>query len=64
MYANTTNTDELLADDKAMYKIPPFPYTQPQMKYYHVDISCDTDINPHWNDYDWISGADISRSNG
>jgi DNA repair photolyase len=23
------------------------------MKYY-VDISCDTDINLHWNDYDWI----------
>jgi hypothetical protein len=23
-------------------------------KYYYVDISCDTDINLHWNDYDWI----------
>jgi spore photoproduct lyase len=33
-----------------------FPWGPNQVdeKYYYVDISCDTDINLHWNDYDWI----------
>jgi hypothetical protein len=35
---------------------PAFPRVPNQVdeKYYYVDISCDTDINLHWNDYDWI----------
>jgi hypothetical protein len=52
MYVNT-NTDELLAEcDKATR--PAFPRVPNQVdeKYYYVDISCDTDINLHWNDYD------------
>jgi spore photoproduct lyase len=54
LYVNT-NTDELLAEcDKAIQDLP-FPRVPNQeMKYYYVDISCDTDINLHWNDYDWI----------
>jgi spore photoproduct lyase len=54
LYVNT-NTDELLAEcDKAIQE--PFPRVPNQVdeKYYYVDISCDTDINLHWNDYDWI----------
>jgi spore photoproduct lyase len=55
LYVNT-NTDELLAEcDKAIQDLP-FPRVPNQVdeKYYYVDISCDTDINLHWNDYDWI----------
>jgi hypothetical protein len=54
LYVNT-NTDELLAEcDKAIQDLP-FPRVPNQVdeKYYYVDIS-DTDINLHWNDYDWI----------
>jgi spore photoproduct lyase len=54
LYVNT-NTDELLAEcDKAIQDLP-FPRVPNQVdeKYYYVDISCDTDINLHWN-YDWI----------
>jgi spore photoproduct lyase len=55
LYVNT-NTDELLAEcDKAIQDLL-FPRVPNQVddKYYYVDISCDTDINLHWNDYDWI----------
>jgi spore photoproduct lyase len=36
------------------YKTFPRVPNQVDEKYYYVDISCDTDINLHWNDYDWI----------
>jgi hypothetical protein len=48
-----TNTDELLAEcDKAIQDLPSLEYPTKYEKYYYVDISCDTDINLHWNDYD------------
>ncbi len=63
IYINT-NTDQILAEcDKAVRNLP-FPKQPNQVSdnYYFVDISCDTDINRHWNDYDWFYVFDYFKN--
>lgn len=54
LYINT-NTDEILEQCNLAIANKPFPKIPNQVddKYYFVDISCDTDINNHWKDYNW-----------
>jgi spore photoproduct lyase len=63
IYVNT-NTDEILEQcDKAIQKLP-FPKIPNQVDntFYYVDISCDTDINNHWNLYDWFYVFDFFKN--
>ena len=63
LYINT-NTDEILnqCDIATMHLQWPKVPNQIDDKYYYVDISCDTDINNHWFDYDWVYVFDYFKS--
>ena len=63
IYVNT-NTDQILAECDKAIENSPFPKIPNQVddKYYFVDISCDTDINRHWYDYNWFYVFDYFKN--
>ena len=63
LYVNT-NTDEILNQCNLAIKNKPFPKIPNQVDnaYYFVDISVDTDINNHFNLYDWFYVFDYFKN--
>lgn len=63
LYINT-NTDEILNQCDFAIKDKPFPKIPNQVddKYYFVDISCDTDVNKHFNHYNWFYVFDYFKN--